>query len=590
MNRKNKPLKHYKRKKFFYRFFMRKSPRSGAMFGLAWMSMGVALLPFVLFVILSFFGGLQHGWKIIAISLSLLLLAAPFYIYGFLLCAFGISRIYRSVTKYKTVGFIAGALGAWFLPLLGLILVPVLLCKKKFIALLFAIAGTVFYVLSYLQFFNILSSVLWGTFCYLAALAFLTEKNRFSWKFMPPVCIAAASQLFLMSYHIKLQYDVTAYRGQLSQIIGRSVETEDFRHRDARGFPLDREPLKSLIAHKSGSYPYFEYKNAQTAQKNLLEHNKKFPEFVKAVNDFLQLPPSYAAHNIPEGESFYSVLMPELATFREMARYLAMNIAADPDNRQRVRKYNDDLVKLRNWPLQSDFFISYLVATALESIRLKALAPVLSSGRFSQQEFSELAGVPVDWHKYMRYAFGAEAAFFKSVFDYLQVYALLWIDNKNINAMQKYMPLFMQVHFLRDYRFALQSFIKACSVPPALPGLEKAKLAEVDSNIAKRNWYMLSSMFLPSLGSVYTVTARIMNIRQMALLAAEVMEYRKRHRKLPENLSFLPQIPLSKLDHKPLMYEKTREGFRIFSHTGKGKMPDEKDLQYSYWVHLDGKK
>ena len=94
MNMKNKPLKHYKREKFFYRFFMRKSPRSGAMFGLAWMSMVVTLLPFVLFVILSFFGGLQHGWKIIAISLSLLLLAAPFYIYGFLLCAFGISRIY----------------------------------------------------------------------------------------------------------------------------------------------------------------------------------------------------------------------------------------------------------------------------------------------------------------------------------------------------------------------------------------------------------------------------------------------------------------------------------------------------------------
>ena len=33
---KNKPLKHYKRKKFFYRFFIRKSPRAGAMFGLAW--------------------------------------------------------------------------------------------------------------------------------------------------------------------------------------------------------------------------------------------------------------------------------------------------------------------------------------------------------------------------------------------------------------------------------------------------------------------------------------------------------------------------------------------------------------------------
>ena len=64
------------------------------------------------------------------------------------------------------------------------------------------------------------------------------------------------------------------------------------------------------------------------------------------------------------------------------------------------------------------------------------------------------------------------------------------------------------------------------------------------------------------------------------------MEYRKRHGKLPENLSFLPQIPLSKLDHKPLMYEKTREGFRIFSHTDKGEKPDAEDLQYSYRVFL----
>ncbi|MBO7152181.1 MAG: hypothetical protein J6W67_00110, partial [Lentisphaeria bacterium] len=60
--------------------------------------------------------------------------------------------------------------------------------------------------------------------------------------------------------------------------------------------------------------------------------------------------------------------------------------------------------------------------------------------------------------------------------------------------------------------------------------------------------------------------------------------------KLPEDLSFLPQIPLSKLDHKPLMYEKTKDGFRIFSHTDKGEKPDAKDIVYSYRVHLDGKK
>jgi len=590
MNMKNKTLKHYKRKKFFYRFFMRKSPRSGAMFGLAWMSMVVALWPFVLFVMLPFFSGLQHGWKIIAISLSVLLLAAPFYIYGFLLCAFGISRIYRSVTKCEAVGSLAGALGAWFLSLLGVILIPVLICKKKFFALLLAICGTAFYVLSYLKYFNILSSVFLGTICYLAALAFVKEKNRFSWKFMIPLCIAVASHLFLMAYNAKLENDVKDHRNQLSRIIGRSVEVEDFWSRDAQGFPLDREPLKSLIANSpQSSFDEFEFKDAPTAQKKLLEYNKKYPVFVKALNDFLQLPISYVAHKMPEDGMPYSVLMSELIPFRESARYLAMKIAAAPGNKLQVKKCNSELVKLRNWPLQNDFYISYLVAIAIEAIRLNALSTVLSSGEFSQPEFVALIGDPVDWHKYLRYAYGSEATAFKSVFDYLQIYALLCVENKKINSMKKYMPLFMKVHFLRDYRFALQTFIKACTVQPVFPGLEQAQLALVDDNEIKRNSYLLSGMFLPALGQGYVKSAQITDARQMALIAARVMEYRKQHGKLPENLSFFPNVPLAKLDHKPLMYEKTREGFRIFSHTDNGKKPDEKDTRFSYRVRLDGK-
>jgi len=34
------------------------------------------------------------------------------------------------------------------------------------------------------------------------------------------------------------------------------------------------------------------------------------------------------------------------------------------------------------------------------------------------------------------------------------------------------------------------------------------------------------------------------------------------------------------------MYEKTREGFRIFSHSGKGEKPDKKDTRFSYRVRL----
>ncbi|MBQ9774809.1 MAG: hypothetical protein IJW17_02095 [Lentisphaeria bacterium] len=114
-------------------------------------------------------------------------------------------------------------------------------------------------------------------------------------------------------------------------------------------------------------------------------------------------------------------------------------------------------------------------------------------------------------------------------------------------------------------------------------------LALVDDNEIKRNSYLLSGMFTPALGQLYIKSAQITDARQMALLAAEVMEYRKQHGKLPEDLSFLPQIPLAKLDHKPLMYEKTKDGFRIFSHTDKGEKPDEKDTRFSYRVRLEGK-
>ena len=404
---------------------------------------------------------------------------------------------------------------------------------------------------------------------------------------MIPLSIAISSHLFLMGYHLKLEYDVKDHRNQLSQIIGRSVEIGDFWRRDAQGFPLDREPLKSLIANRPQRYlGEFEYKDAPTAQKKLLEYNKKNPVFVKAINDFLQLPISHVAHKKPEGEMLYSVLMSELTPFRESARYLAMQIAADPNDKQLVKKCNYDLIKLRNWTLQNDFYISYLVAIAIEAIRLDALSTVLSNGKFSHQEFIEIVGAPVDWHKYQRYAYGSEATAFKSCLDYLPNYVLLQTENKKFNSLKKYMPLFMKVHFLRDYRFALQTYIKACTVPPGLPGLEQAQLAKVDNNEIKRNSYLLSGMCMPALEQVYIQSARICNIRQMALLAAEIMEYRKQHGRLPEKLAFLPEIPLSKLDHKPLMYEKTGDGFRIYSNTQDGKIPDMKDTNHSYHIRL----
>jgi hypothetical protein len=119
-----------------------------------------------------------------------------------------------------------------------------------------------------------------------------------------------------------------------------------------------------------------------------------------------------------------------------------------------------------------------------------------------------------------------------------------------------------------------------------LSGLEKRKLAHLNKDHLEIECFISSAVAIPDLSNLLVRLDRTRDVRQMALIAARVMEYRKQHGKLPENLSFFPNVPLAKLDHKPLMYEKTREGFRIYSHTHKGEKPDKKDIAYSYPVRL----
>ena len=153
---------------------------------------------------------------------------------------------------------------------------------------------------------------------------------------------------------------------------------------------------------------------------------------------------------------------------------------------------------------------------------------------------------------------------------------------------QKFAPLFAKINLKRDYLFSLNYYLKINSLlyRDDLSGLEKRKLAHLDRDRLETECFISSSIAIPDFSNLLVRIDRTRDIRQMALLAAEVMEYQNHHGKLPEDLSFLPEVPLSKLDHKPLMYKKTTDGFRIFSHTDKGKKPDEKDIAYSYRVCL----
>ena len=582
-------LLHYHRKKLYYRVFMRKSPRAGTMFGLAWIYMTACLVPFALLAVLSCFGdSFSFGIMLFASAGITLLLAIPVYLYGAVLCALGVKDICLPLFRSKTLSYAAGCLTVLVPPLLGVILLPVLMVRKRFCAAFFALAAPLAFGLYSFAGLNPFPAFATGTVCLFAALAGVEDKHRFSWRFLVPLGIAAAANLFLLGYDGKLQLDVRSERERLSQTIGRSVEIEDFWACEAGGIAVDREPVKTLIAQKpeSGFLKYGDHP-VEAARNELQRIQRENPLFVKALDEFLKLPPDVPfAHQKPENGLLSSISMPEMNALRQAAYFLALEIIVEAENTPRVWEHCRNLTGIRDRLLKNHFFISHLLALAVENIRLDALEAVLAGGAFAKEEFAELVGGLVDWNRYLRYSYGDEAASFKSSMDHILSKAAVGGGDKNLVRMKKYMPLFLHVHFLRDYRFALRTFIKACSVPASLPGLEKARLGEVDSKEIKRNHYFLSGMHIPALELAYEKDAQTADLRQMVLLGAEVMEYRRKTGKLPRDLTFLPHVPSAALDHRPIMYETTPDGFRLYTHTREGKIPAADDLRYAFKVRL----
>lgn len=576
----NKPLKHFKRKKFFYRLFMRKSPRSGAMLGVAWMGAIGALMPFLFLPLMISMGSGPEGWKVAIVLIFVCFI--PLYVYSMVLCGIGVNRICRGVIKSGVASSVATGIGVYFLPLLGLVLCPVLLRRKKFFAVVPALAGTVCYLLSYSTRFNGIGCVCLGMLLYLATLALIPDKQRISRLVLIPLVIAISASGFLIGYDWKLQREVVDLRNTLSQIVGRSVEIADFWKRDAGGFSADFEPLKTLLATQPEA-DYSEYRNKEEARAKLLAYQKKNPVFIQALDKFLQLPICAVSHKKPEDGLMTSIMMPEMNLFREVSVYLVLKIAADPEDKENVRICNQHLIELRERMLKGPFYISYLVALSIEGRRLKVLANVLSEKIFSKAEICQLIGDPVDWEKYLKFAYGDEIASFKTVLDCLQTAAAEGSANK-YPGIRKYTPLFLRVYFLRDYRFALKSFVKGCSLPAGLSGMEKMRMADIDDLEIRRRGYVISGMMLPAIFDGYGAVTRVEDFRLRVLVATEVAEYGKLHGSLPENLSFLSEIPRSKLDHRQLMYEKTAAGFRIYSYTLKGEKAKPDDGRYSFEV------
>jgi hypothetical protein len=392
-------------------------------------------------------------------------------------------------------------------------------------------------------------------------------------------------------------------QADLAKLLQCDISKEAWKKRNNTGFPIEREPLKSFyMAKHNNDLDISKYKNPQEAKKILRKLRTEYSDFFIALDKILLLSPQRIAYNwVRPGEWVGDLLMPDLDSFRFAARIFILEIRSNYRNKKQICHYNNAMMKLRGWCLHNETLIGKMLALNFEKSRVNALTYSIANGTFSNEEIKQFIGDAPDWNKQFTAVLASEnamiaetiPAFKKEFGQNIQSSPFDTPLKKRWQYYQKRAPILIRMNLQRDYLFTLKHYCKIYALlnQDELSGIEKKKRAELDLEILDTELFLLTKLCIPeSLPHIFIKISEIQDARQMALLAAEVMEYRKQHGKLPEDLSFLPQIPLSKLDHKPLMYEKTKDGFRIFSHTDNGEKPDEKDVQYSYQVHLDVKK
>ena len=605
---KNKTLKHYKRKKFFYRFFMRKSPRSGAMFGLAWMICFGAILPLAPWLFLQMVPQAKYDFN--TADIILLLTAAVLfftvclliYAYGFLTFAKNFYTILRNDLKKSRFWKIPAFISAVWYELAGILLLPIVIKKKRWAGLLFILLSFVFGFLGYMldapmqKWWCFHFGVPYMLFCAIGASC---KKGEFQRKAAYPLFGFVLFGIILLASDFYFHTQIQSRQRELAKVTQCGIGAADWQKRNASGYSINKEPVKSFCKVDM-KIDMEKYQTPEEAKKYLAELRKTQADKFIATEKLLELKPQRIAYNwVAPGETVADMLLPDLRCFLTAAHLRILEIRANGADKNVVARCNQDLLQFRKWCLHNETLIGKLVAGAIDVRRLNVLSYAMASGAYSKEEMTKLIGDAPDWSRQFSETFASEHAIQEDFVNRLKN-----VSEKDIQDLQlrrsvktfwkfylKYAPLFEKMNLKRDYLFTLNYYLKINSLlyRDDLSALEKKKLAYRDYDLLETENFISSMIATPSLDMVLVRIDRIRDARQMALLAAEVMEYSKQHGKLPEDLSFLPQIPLAKLDHRPLMYEKTKDGFRIFSHTDKGEKPDEKNLQYSYWVHLDGK-
>jgi hypothetical protein len=126
--------------------------------------------------------------------------------------------------------------------------------------------------------------------------------------------------------------------------------------------------------------------------------------------------------------------------------------------------------------------------------------------------------------------------------------------------------------FERDLNFFLQAMETniACAALPPPASLVFTNVSEQLTDVARRRYYLLSSLLLPSYANVIVRHATTDANVRLARTALAVERFRLASGILPENLNelvpqFLSAVPMDPFDGQPLRYHRLTNGYVVYS-------------------------
>ncbi|MDD3118950.1 MAG: hypothetical protein PHQ27_07220 [Victivallales bacterium] len=622
-------LKHYRRKKFVYKFFLRRSAVNGAWFGVTWCALLSLLSAYLLLFTLPLVGtDFLSVPRVIPICLggTALLL----YLYGVVVLGLAYRRMVRRCPVAAWWRNPAGAVALVY-PLGGLVLAPLMIRRKCWWGAVWSIASLGL-LLSVLVWWHEISpdvswGMIWGGILALpvAIAGWREQKTVRQWRYLWPLAVMLLFWTGMFIYSLSLAHDLHRDRAAISHLVGHAVALEDFWARQRQGLSYDDEPLRTLIAtkpHLDADWDSFSWVPAQPTA--FYRHQRavfrRYPKFMAAAEAFLTLPVQTVGH--PHTDIITEVLMPELSGWHHLAVYLSCDLIAHASDLAVVRQRNAELERVRDWYRSDLAFISQAAGMRMERMRLQALAYPLATGTVSPAEWQRLVGPEVDWRTGMVTAVGDEVTTFQSIYRhvihfkpsgnedvvyesgdfnvtcyslYLNMVGIIVGDRKD------YPPLAVRINAQRNYRHVLNNFHQFLRLltTKKLTSLAVYQRAAALYRTLEDHLRLQHSVLFSSITRCCFLMAASDEFRRVALMAGEVEQYRRKHGGLPESLSFLPPTRPGSPPHLPVIYEHgdlevntpgnkvtTRYGFRLYLLDWDGRDPGGRNAENAFTVLL----